>query len=46
MPLPPGTRLGTHEIVVALGDGGVGEVYRAKDLRLGPEVALKGRGAA
>ena len=39
--LPPGTRLGPYEIVAPLGAGGMGEVYRAKDTRLGREVAIK-----
>jgi len=39
--LSPGSRLGPYEIVGPLGAGGMGEVYRAKDTRLGREVAVK-----
>ncbi|MBZ5588436.1 MAG: protein kinase [Acidobacteriia bacterium] len=39
--MQPGTRLGPYEIVARIGAGGMGEVYRARDARLGRDVAIK-----
>ena len=41
MGLPPGTRIGSYEVVGPLGAGGMGEVYRARDARLGRDAAIK-----
>src|SRR5499433_2704231 len=41
MPLAVGTRLGPYEVVSAIGAGGMGEVYRATDINLGRDFAIK-----
>ena len=41
MSLASGSRLGPYEVVSPIGAGGMGEVYRARDTKLGRDVALK-----
>jgi serine/threonine protein kinase len=41
MAIPAGTRLGTYEVTSHIGSGGMGEVYQARDTKLGRDVAIK-----
>jgi len=39
--LTPGTRLGVYEVIAPIGEGGMGQVYRATDTTLGRQIAIK-----
>ena len=41
MPLIPGTKLGQYQVIESVGAGGMGEVYGARDTKLGRDVAIK-----
>ena len=43
MTLTPGSRVGPYEITAAIGAGGMGEVFRARDTKLSRDVAINGR---
>jgi eukaryotic-like serine/threonine-protein kinase len=44
MPIPAGEKFGPYEILAPIGAGGMGEVYRARDTRLGRDVAIPRNG--
>ncbi len=46
MPLTPGTTLGPYEVLAAIGAGGMGEVYKARDTKLDRDVALNSSASA
>ena len=41
MALAPGAKLGPYEVIAPLGAGGMGEVYRARDLKVNRDIAIK-----
>jgi serine/threonine protein kinase len=41
MPISPGDKLGPYQIISRIGAGGMGEVWKARDTRLGRDVAIK-----
>ena len=41
MPLSPGTSLGSYSVTALIGEGGMGEMYRARDTKLDRDVALR-----